>query len=86
MKSFVVLGPHLTMMWCHPRRISMPLRMSRATAFASSSDMPGCTWSAIRCTALRVRVRTSSKESRENFSPVPSSSVSMVMVGLLSGR
>src|ERR1700727_903506 len=79
MKSFVVLGPHRTMMWCQPRRISMPVRMSRAVAFASTSDMPGCTWSAIRCTALRVRPRTSNNESRENFSPVASSSVSIVM-------
>src|ERR1700677_2825844 len=84
MKSFVVLGPHRTMMWCQPRRISMPLRMSRAMAFASSSDMPGCTWSAIRWTARRVRALTSNKESRENFSPVPSSSVSIVMVGFSS--
>ena len=44
-------------------------------ALASSSAMPGCTWSAIRCTALRVRALTSISASSENFSPVPSSSV-----------
>ncbi len=86
MKSFVVLGPHRTMMWCQPRRISISLRVSRAMAFASSSDIPGSICPAIRWTALRVRARTSMRLSSENFSPVASRSVNIVIGGLLSGR
>ncbi len=65
MKSFVVLGPQRTMMWCQPRRIPMSFNVSRAIALASSSAMPGLTWSAMRWTALRVRARTSMRASSE---------------------
>ncbi len=43
MKSFVVFDPQRTMMWCQPRRMPNSLRVSRATALASSSVMPGFT-------------------------------------------
>ena len=83
MKSLVVFGPKRVMMWCQPRRIPRPLRVSRAIALASSSTMPTSIWSAMRWTALRVRARMSISRSTENFSPVASSSASMVIRCLL---
>src|ERR1700677_3587335 len=80
MKSFVVFDPHRTMMWCQPRRISRSVRIVLAIALASSSAMPGFTSSAMRCTAMRVRVLTSISRSMEYLAPVPSRSDMMVMV------
>src|ERR1700678_4187127 len=80
MKSFVVFGPHRTMMWCQPRRISRSDRIVLAIDLASSSAMPGFTSSAMRCTALGVRGPPSISRSMEYLAPVPSRSDNMVMV------
>ena len=68
-KVLVVLGPKRTRVLCQPRRMPSPVSVARAMAVASSSAMPGCTCSAMRCTASRVLARTSINCSTENILP-----------------